>query len=562
MAHSCTPFLWLLLGVVAVSATNLVYLPLDERFATRGCFLRITQIADGLQVLSPPLSLLPSLKKAPNQDALISWTSKNMAQADDAVISLEMLIYGGLITSRSSMDSVDLVVSRFNNTIAKYIEMYPNLRLSVSTVIMRIPSYDGDTEEPAYWAKYGRLIYQYSFYQDRYDVLHNADDLAQANKYKAQIPGDILSEFLWRRQRNMAVIEALMALQRDTHALHRVYITLDDNAEWGFNKAEERTIRGWVAQWGLGKDVFIYPGADEVALLQVAELLQTAPGARPAPRICPLWRLPQYRDRIPSYEGQAFNISVATQIQAVGGIVASTGPNDCLGQADLALVVNNFDKEGEAPDQQATPSTDYDGMKAFLPIKGRTAPRYWGKGGTPLGEGPHPTGTIPRADMFRTSRAAPANVQGWGVVDKRYANGGDLSLVKWMAAQPVDMTRVAFAAWNTAGNSLGTVLAQMVLAYLYPKGAPQSLDFTAGRLVEDVAYMASARNMLCTFLNMANEEYDSLGSDPAFYSKFTTKALQEGLKETTAWLGIGYTIDQLYYPWNRTFEIGFNLRRK
>lgn len=62
-----------------------------------------------------------------------------------------------------------------------------------------------------------------SRYLDRYNVLHQESDLKTANAYKTLIPSAVLDEFTWRRARNMRVLQELLTLQRETHALHRIY---------------------------------------------------------------------------------------------------------------------------------------------------------------------------------------------------------------------------------------------------------------------------------------------------------------------------------------------------
>ena len=37
----------------------------------------------------------------------------------------------------------------------------------MSSVVMRIPGYNGDMEEPWYWEQYGRDIYEFSYYTDK-----------------------------------------------------------------------------------------------------------------------------------------------------------------------------------------------------------------------------------------------------------------------------------------------------------------------------------------------------------------------------------------------------------
>jgi hypothetical protein len=50
----------------------------------------------------------------------------------------------------------------------------------ISNVVMRIPAYDGDFEEPWYWADYGFELYTYSYYLDKYSHTNDTQDLATA----------------------------------------------------------------------------------------------------------------------------------------------------------------------------------------------------------------------------------------------------------------------------------------------------------------------------------------------------------------------------------------------
>lgn len=54
----------------------------------------------------------------------------------------------------------------------------------MSAVVMRIPNYDLDFEEPEYWAKYGKLLYNYSYYLDKYNKTHDQADLEHCNQAK------------------------------------------------------------------------------------------------------------------------------------------------------------------------------------------------------------------------------------------------------------------------------------------------------------------------------------------------------------------------------------------
>lgn len=64
----------------------------------------------------------------------------------------------------------------------------PALKIYASAVVMRIPAYDNDFEEPTYWASYGRLLYLYSFFTDKYNKTKDLSDLDKSNAYKSQVP--------------------------------------------------------------------------------------------------------------------------------------------------------------------------------------------------------------------------------------------------------------------------------------------------------------------------------------------------------------------------------------
>ena len=64
---------------------------------------------------------------------------------------MEMYLYGGLIASRTSNDTTEEILERW-----KKLRNSPKPKMLASSVVMRIPAYNGDEEEPWYWEFYGR----------------------------------------------------------------------------------------------------------------------------------------------------------------------------------------------------------------------------------------------------------------------------------------------------------------------------------------------------------------------------------------------------------------------
>eukprot|EP01031_Cornospumella_fuschlensis_P031075 gene31075-37558_t len=167
-------------------------------------------------VLSPPPEILCSLKKSADIPALFDWMDKSLPSADVVIASLEMLLYGGLIASRISNDSTATVMTRMDKLL-QYSQTYPNVDMYISNVVMRIPSYNGDFEEPWYWANYGSDLFTYSFYLDKYRQQNQTEDYNTAMQAVSDVPSSAVDEFTWRRARNHNITMLLLNAMSDSN---------------------------------------------------------------------------------------------------------------------------------------------------------------------------------------------------------------------------------------------------------------------------------------------------------------------------------------------------------
>lgn len=167
----------------------------------------------------------------------------------------------------------------------------------------------------------------------------------QAEAAEAQVPADIVADFVWRRHRNFNATTALLAaLLNSTTAGHplaqTLYITQDDNAQYGFNIAEAAAYKAYVAAHAaLQPLVSVYPGADEVGLSMISRLTVDVMSDIDATATPPLLDL-VFRDPanaslylIPNYEGQPMVFTLMDQIAAAGGIPV---PNNWTTGVDAA----------------------------------------------------------------------------------------------------------------------------------------------------------------------------------------------------------------------------------
>ena len=108
-------------------------------------------------LIMPPKGMMGN-KKLPADFAKISeWLLENIEDVDCAIISLDTLIYGGIVPSRLHNESENTLINR-----AKIIEKLRKLNLKMKLylfqLIMRCPSYSSSDEEPDYDEECGEQI--------------------------------------------------------------------------------------------------------------------------------------------------------------------------------------------------------------------------------------------------------------------------------------------------------------------------------------------------------------------------------------------------------------------
>lgn len=520
--HLIRLFSFLIFSIIIVNSTKtILFIPLDERFTTRSIVINLAHlIQNDFTLLTPSLDLISYWKQPANSDLLFQWLHDQITNSClnstscSLLISTEQLIYGGLINSRISNTSLDELTSRLEKLVDFKRQFGSKIQIYLSSVIMRIPAYNEDFEEPDYWAIYGRLVYLWSFYTDRYNVLHDPADEEQVKTLEKQIPLDILNEFVWRRSRNYNLTYTLLHDYTKTY-FERIWLTLDDNAEYGFNKAEERKLIQLIndSSLNISSKVNIYPGADEVSLAILSQIVVNNKQQEQKPTFNVLYRNETTKDYIPNYEGAPLNQSILKQITAVGGdYIEYTNETN----ADIIVLVNNWSTDIQQEATELQTCEDYSKLN------------------------------------IHTNKSVIV------YADVRYSNGGDICFSKWILNQ-TELGNYAYAGWNTNGNTLGTCLSNGVVLKYYSNLSltkKENRRFTLYRFIEDVQYQAYLRQSLSSYLtDISFDPWDKLNNDLNFYETYIKKGFISYNNQLTK----EFNVTNIYYPWNRTFEIGFQL---
>ena len=507
---------------------TIALVPLDERpVNTR--YPQMLGAIGGADVRLPSPDIRGLQRRPADLNAIAAWLRETASEADAAIVSADYLGFGNLINARISSDSAARVLARLD----LLADLNPACPVHAFSLITRVANADDCVEEPEYWAQWGTTFYRYArlTHQAERGELEDANELA---RLEAALPAGLKADWLTRRLRNHTVNLGLldMAARGQIASLR---LTSDDTSPLGFPSRERDWLRGWPRLVGpaLADRVMMHPGADEVGAALLAKLLMERAGR--VPRVGILYSHPGDDALVAPYEDRPVRETVEGQIRACGCAVAEDrdGCDFLLGVATPSPRRTDYRPEYEAEDQQQRTPT----YRLFL------------------------------AELARwQARNVPV-----ALADVAYPNGSDPLLTALLLAQgaPVALGRLAaYGAWNTAGNTLGVVIAQAACALLVGDDAGRAQAqrvFLAHRFLEDWGYQTVTRREARAESERRWGRRDPDPDDPARLSSlslFIEGRLSARLSDLQA-RGIGEGLrlapGSTRLPWRRTFEVDFRL---
>jgi hypothetical protein len=482
--------------------SRIALLPLDDRPVNYDHPWWLARAA-GLELSRPPREWLGNPFRDAARDRLAEWLQEEASTADALIVAVDTLAYGGLIPSRRSATALADITVRLE-PLRVVRSRRPSLLILGFSVLMRVNRSNDAEEEKPYWADHGRDLFRLSYLDDKSTAGDaSADEAAELSAVLAKIPPPVISDYRGGRVRNHAINRLVLDWSADG-VLDIVVIAQDDTAPYGWNIAEARGLRDDIRRNGLADRASVYPGADEVGTLLVAAAACHDAGF--APRVWPRYSGVDGSRAVTAYEDRPVEELLKAHLGPLGGSLA-TGPDE----ANVVLAINApGEVQAEAWLQSVVPGAS-GGEMASVPksVADRRSLRAVQR-----------EMVTTRRDVDEFARAIEADMARGrivGVVDIAYVNGADLALAERLEATVPLARLAAYGAWNTAGNSLGSALAQAtVRAIGTPNdegdaalGAHLSLLFT--HLVDDYAYQGQVRTALML------EDLPDLGLAPSFH---------------------------------------------
>ena len=503
---------------------RVLLVPLDSRPPCRAHVAALGRIA-GRDVVTPPGALMDYYSAPGDTAGLRAWLQETIAPGDTVLLSIDQLLYGGLLAARehtATETAQDALVAYLRALHAAQ----PTARIYAFSILPRLTpqdTIDGYEERRALIA-YSRLVGR--------EAAGLAIDTAERDRLRAKISDASLAAYEGHFDENARLNEKLIALTEDG-TLARLVLGQDDGEPYGIPNIEKYRLQQAIEASGARARVTLTHGADEIAQTLLAACVSEQQGF--SPRVFVAYAEPAAAARVMPYMAVSVDATADEKIRLIGGRRVDT-PED----ADLVLYLNASDAEKGSLDARAAACTALSGLV----------------------ERGKPTALVDLSKHF----------------DAREP------LLPLLLARDFPLTRLAaYAGWNTTSNAVGTALAEASLALAAQRpdtskeqkeaSAMANETFLQGRILEDYFYLKEDIDPInralkkADYTNTADLDLEHnhrwatamlqrrLAAQIAVYKQTRSLRAPFPVPGTDEMLAIYDLRASAGFPWPRTFEI-------
>ena len=373
----------------------------------------------------------------------------------------------------------------------------PQVALLAASVIMRISVTASDRGTASIY----HAIIRYSELSYLVEQEGRTDLLSDYEELKRRIPSAALEAYLSARARNHAVNRLTIDLLAD-HILDGLILTQEDASLKGPHLLEQQQLRAWAKERGIEGQALIYPGADEGTQTLLARWINHA---RPV-QVQMMVSSDQGAGETAPYEDRPVRKTVQGHLAAAGCQAVEESSEAIL------WVHTRCNPQERAAAAQAITAQVRAGKPVFL-------------------------------------------------ADVCYPNGSDPELMDTLRDLGALPGLAGYAAWNTAGNSIGTAVATLS-AWGFASHANLSTGWSQARFlwerqVDDWGYQRVVREEI--EMELARQAIDPLNlgvHKAAVELKVRQRLIQWAAQLWVAggWAGQPPQL-AVFLPWPRTFEV-------
>lgn len=506
---------------------KILLVPLDGRPPCRQFVVDMGRIA-GYEVTVPPSDIQDYYSLPGDTAAIKNWIRDNLEGSHALILSMDQLLYGGLLAAREK-DASEGEISSLLEFLEELHKSHPDIPIYAFSILPRLTPQDtiDGYYERRHLMEYSRLMGK------KTEGIPVEEDTLE--ELKGKISQESMAKYLSHFHENTAFNKKLIQLAK-RGILTRLILGQDDGEAYGIPNIEKAALHRYLKENGIPEEkVFLTHGADEIALTLLAEIRTRETGFHP--RIFLGYNDASSKDRIMPYMAVSTGETAEEKLRMLGAL-----PVGSPEEADFTLFISTNDSDA---DTLGSRSQSLDFLRHLEELR-------------------HPVALVDLSKHFQKA---------------------ELLLPLLIREDYPINSLIAYAGWNTTSNSIGTALAQGIL-FTGEKKRKKSLQdtlclyasnltFLQNRILEDSFYLKDVIDSVNASLikegytNTADLDLErnfrwanamlqhAMGERIASYRE--TKAFRQPIPVSApdgeTRIRIRHLSADLSYPWPRTFEI-------
>lgn len=504
---------------------QVAFLPLDSRPINFSGPMKAA-LSAGMELVAPEKDSLGNLEEAGNSNELATWLMEQKDEVQAYVVSADMLAYGGLVASRMSDVSLEEALERIE-VIKDLKEAHRHIPVYVHDSIQRLAITASSQEMLIHYNN----IREWAILYDRVHHFGQDEYKEELEQYEKEIPVHVLEEYLSTRLRNHTINMELLKYVKDGYIDYLV-LSVDDAAEYGLQRHEKEQLIEKVKELQIEDKVEIYSGTDENGFTLLARLATYFYNVKPKVYVQYIG-LPS-NDYVANYEDIPLIENVQKHLRVVGANVVSSKE-----EAHIHLHVYLRDWSKERHDM--------------------------------INEGVHAVKQSIESGKYTI------------VADTGFYKDVPFLIRKLRDEQLVNEL-FSYAAWNTAGNTIGVVSGHAVMRYSYLHGnsnqhesvkrmaTKNHVEYLLHRYVKDNGYKIEIIDQVSDYVTNRGLDRRNLTEDAKHITEYAHTLIERNFQEWYQYFLTDpivverkehenltesisdYELTHVSFPWNRLFE--------
>ena len=496
---------------------KVVLIPLDSRPPCRDFVIDAARIAS-IDVITPEDKLLDYFTIPGEPSKIRQWLLDNANGTDAIIISIDQLLYGGLVAARES-NLTEEDIKSLTNFLIELHEIVPNTPIYAFSILPRMqPQQSIDNYQQR------RAIMAYSRLRGRAQANLAVDDEAILEAFN-EIKPENFESYIHHFEECENLNQRLIELTQDG-ILDRLVIGLDDGEQYSIQNELVDNLWQMINNSNVFEKISLLHGADEIALSLLSEVVNNSFDSKL--KVCVQYNNSLTPSKVLPYMAVPIKDVINEKLSQLKLEIV-----DKPEYADFTLLISVNDKDNSAE------------------------------------------------KIYNANRISNLieNGQKVALVDLSWHFDKNETLLPILIDRGVAVNSlIAYAGWNTASNSIGTAISQAVIYtknHNFIDNAIENLRFLNQRFIEDQFYLKDVIDTVNHALKK-NGSYDTSYLDYGTEYEFATFVMETAMnkkiadhKQSRAFkapiriklpdglhkIRLKDFKADMNYPWPRTFEI-------